>query len=121
MLESHKLRSVVDFPNAADAFPGIDIAGGVSYFLWDRLHKGPCEVRTIAPGIPEGARESIFERFHSDRPEEEAFGQHSGLGLSIARTIVNGHGGRIEVAPPMQGIAGARLIVRLPSARLARS
>ena len=73
------------------------------------------------PGIPEGARESIFERFHSDRPEEEAFGQHSGLGLSIARTIVNGHGGRIEVAAPMQGIIGARLIVRLPSAKLARS
>ena len=73
------------------------------------------------PGIPEGARESIFERFHSDRPEEEAFGQHSGLGLSIAHTIVNGHGGRIEVAAPMQGIIGARLIVRLPSAKLARS
>ena len=73
------------------------------------------------PGIPEGARESIFERFHTDRPEGETFGQHSGLGLSIAHTIVNGHGGRIEVAPPMQGIVGARLIVRLPSARLAQS
>jgi site-specific DNA-methyltransferase (adenine-specific) len=53
MLESRKLRVLVDFPNAADAFPGIDIAGGVSYFLWDRSHEGPCEVQTIAPGLPE--------------------------------------------------------------------
>jgi site-specific DNA-methyltransferase (adenine-specific) len=53
MLKSRKLKALVDFPNAADAFPGIDLAGGVSYFLWDRSHEGPCEVRTIAQGIPE--------------------------------------------------------------------
>lgn len=53
MLESRKLRTVIDFPNATDAFPGIDIAGGVSFFLWDRLHQGPCEVRTIALGVPD--------------------------------------------------------------------
>lgn len=53
MLESRQLRYVVDFPNAADAFPGIDIAGGVSYFLWDNSHSGPCEVHTVAPGVPE--------------------------------------------------------------------
>lgn len=53
MLKSRKLRVLVDFPNAADAFPGIDIAGGISYFLWDRSHSGPCEVRTIAPSIPD--------------------------------------------------------------------
>ncbi len=69
------------------------------------------------PGIPEGAREAIFERFHSDRPESEAFGHHSGLGLSIARTIINGHGGSIAAAPPTTGITGARLIVRLPAAK----
>jgi site-specific DNA-methyltransferase (adenine-specific) len=70
MLASRKLRAVVDFPNAADAFPGIDIAGGVSYFLWDRLHEGPCEVATIAPGVPEApaSREldayDIFVRYN---------------------------------------------------------
>jgi site-specific DNA-methyltransferase (adenine-specific) len=51
MLSSHQLRVIVDFPNAADVFPGIDIAGGVSYFLWDGSHSGPCEVRTVAPGV----------------------------------------------------------------------
>lgn len=70
------------------------------------------------PGIPEGAHEAIFERFHSDRPGEEAFGKHSGLGLSIARAIINGHGGRIEAVKPTNGISGARLIVRLPAVKL---
>ena len=51
MLQSRQLRALVDFPNATDAFPGIDIAGGVSYFLWDRTHRGPCDVRTVAPGV----------------------------------------------------------------------
>lgn len=67
------------------------------------------------PGIPESAREAIFERFHSRRPEGEAFGQHSGLGLSIARTIVNGHGGTIVAAEREPGQAGARMIVKLPA------
>jgi site-specific DNA-methyltransferase (adenine-specific) len=53
MLNSEQLRVLVDFPNAADVFPGIDISGGVSYFLWDKSYRGPCEVQTIAPGVPD--------------------------------------------------------------------
>ena len=40
------------------------------------------------PGVPEHAREAIFNRFHSVRPEGENFGRHSGLGLAIAEAIV---------------------------------
>jgi two-component system, OmpR family, sensor histidine kinase ChvG len=67
------------------------------------------------PGIPEHVREAVFERFHSDRPDSEAFGQHSGLGLSIARTIIEGHGGSITASDRGSGLSGARLIVRLPA------
>lgn len=47
------------------------------------------------PGIPDGKLEAIFDRFYSERPEGEAFGRHSGLGLSIAKQIVDAHRGRI--------------------------
>ncbi|MFZ1682440.1 MAG: sensor histidine kinase, partial [Rhizobiaceae bacterium] len=47
------------------------------------------------PGIKPEALERIFERFYTDRPAGEAFGQNSGLGLSISRQIVEAHGGRL--------------------------
>lgn len=68
-------------------------------------------------GVPEEAREAIFNRFHSIRPEAD-FGRHSGLGLAIARAIVEGHGGRIEVGDRRDGGAGARFVVQLPGASL---
>ncbi len=67
------------------------------------------------PGVPPAAVGTIFERFHSDRPEAE-FGQHSGLGLSIAKTIVEAHGGTIQVAPQSDKEVGACFIVELPLA-----
>ncbi|HSI40284.1 MAG TPA: sensor histidine kinase [Xanthobacteraceae bacterium] len=54
------------------------------------------------PGVPLHALNKIFDRFYTDRPEEQGFGQNSGLGLSISRQIVEAHGGRIwaENRPP---------------------
>lgn len=68
------------------------------------------------PGVPAGARESVFERFHSVRPDGEAFGRHSGLGLAIARTIVQAHQGTVRVTDRKDRIDGARFEVRLPLA-----
>lgn len=68
------------------------------------------------PGVPEEAREAIFRRFQSIRPESEAFGQHSGLGLAIARTIVEAHQGSIAVESREDRLGGARFVVRLPLA-----
>jgi len=70
-------------------------------------------VEDAGPGVPEEAREAIFNRFHSIRPEED-FGRHSGLGLAIARAIVEGHGGTIEVEDRQDGRIGARFVVRFP-------
>jgi two-component system, OmpR family, sensor histidine kinase ChvG len=71
-------------------------------------------VEDEGPGVPEEAREAIFRRFHSVRPQSEAFGQHSGLGLAIARTIVEGHQGTITVEAREDRLSGARFVVRLP-------
>ena len=68
------------------------------------------------PGVPAAAREAIFGRFHSDRPGEENFGRHSGLGLAIAQAIVKGHDGEIEVQDRDDAPSGARFIIRLPAA-----
>jgi two-component system sensor histidine kinase ChvG len=68
------------------------------------------------PGVPPEAREAIFNRFHSVRPEGEFFGRHSGLGLAIARAIVEGHGGEIDVQDRDDAPSGARFIIRLPAA-----
>jgi two-component system, OmpR family, sensor histidine kinase ChvG len=68
------------------------------------------------PGVPEQEREAIFRRFHSERPDSEDFGQHSGLGLAIARTIVEGHHGRISVRDRVDGKAGACFEIALPCA-----
>jgi len=68
------------------------------------------------PGVPPEAREAIFNRFHSVRPEGENFGRHSGLGLAIAQAIVNGHDGEIDVQDRDDAPSGARFIIRLPAA-----
>ncbi len=74
-------------------------------------------VEDQGPGIPADNVESIFQRFYTERPAEEEFGRHSGLGLSISKQIVEAHSGTIyaenigdELSPD-----GARFVLRLPS------
>lgn len=74
-------------------------------------------VEDEGPGIPEAKLEGIFARFYSERPQGEQFGQHSGLGLSISRQIVEGLGGRISAENRRDEggkVIGARFVVRLP-------
>ena len=77
------------------------------------------EIDDGGPGIPAGKEDAVFERFYSERPEGEAFGTHSGLGLSISRQIVEAHGGTITAENRRDGqgnAAGTRFTVSLPAA-----
>ena len=73
-------------------------------------------VQDEGPGVPVEAREAIFNRFHSIRPEAD-FGRHSGLGLAIAKAIVEAHDCRIEIEDREDGRSGARFVVRFAGAR----
>jgi site-specific DNA-methyltransferase (adenine-specific) len=51
MLNDNRISSINDFPETSDCFPGLNIRGGVSYFLWDREYKGDCEITTHKSGV----------------------------------------------------------------------
>jgi two-component system sensor histidine kinase ChvG len=73
------------------------------------------EVCDEGPGIAADAREAVFRRFHSDRPEGESFGNHSGLGLAIGRAIAEAHDGTLSADARPDGAPGACLRLRLPA------
>jgi len=50
MLSDQRLRKIVDFVIDKDAFPKVNVNGGICFFLWSRDSKGECEVTTVAPG-----------------------------------------------------------------------
>ncbi|HEY3529651.1 MAG TPA: Eco57I restriction-modification methylase domain-containing protein [Nocardioides sp.] len=60
MLADRRMRKLVDYPKLYDGFPGVKIRGGISYFLWDRDHDGPCTIQTMWDGQPVGAPSARF-------------------------------------------------------------
>lgn len=54
MLSDQRVSDIVDFPKLYEAFPGVKIRGGISYFLWQRDFCGPCRFQTIWDGQPTG-------------------------------------------------------------------
>ena len=63
MLSDRRLKVIVDYPKLYEGFPGVKIRGGISYFLWNREHNGPCSVQTIWDGEPTGP---AMERYLDD-------------------------------------------------------
>ncbi|MDQ0457978.1 sensor histidine kinase [Rhizobium paknamense] len=77
------------------------------------------QVEDNGPGIQAEDIDRIFERFYTDRPEGESFGQNSGLGLSISRQIAEAHGGSLRAENMKREedgtVLGARFILSLPA------
>ncbi|MGB1872428.1 MAG: ATP-binding protein, partial [Candidatus Puniceispirillaceae bacterium] len=71
-------------------------------------------VRDQGPGIPPGRLQEVFNRFYTERPAGEAFGEHSGLGLSIAQQIAHGYGGDLVASND----EGACFTLSLPMAEV---
>jgi len=78
MLNDKRIRKIVDFENASEVFPGVDIAGGVNYFLWEEKYNGDCEVTNFIEG----------QRIVTKRPlnEFKTFVRH-GKSIPIIRKV----------------------------------
>ena len=110
-------------------------SGRIEVHLARRRGRIRVSVEDNGPGIRAENIERVFERFYTDRPEGEDFGQNSGLGLSISRQIIEAHGGRLYAenipldekpakakkgrkpaeAEAERSWAGARFVVELPA------
>lgn len=116
MVEGHPLRLSQVFQNLlsnAISFspPGQPIS--VSIFKTGK-EKVQIDIDDFGPGIPAGAEDKIFERFYTERPQN--FGNHSGLGLSIVRQILDAHDGEIHASNRIDEngrVIGARFSVIL--------
>ena len=113
------------FRNLIDNAKSFSPPGGrVSVSLSREAADALVSVEDEGPGLPPENLETIFQRFYTARPKGAAFGGNSGLGLSIARQIVEAHGGRIwaENRVDAEGrVSGARFQVALPAAGQERS
>ena len=63
MLADKRIRALVDFPVASELFPGVEIKGGVSYFLWDRDHPGRCQMTSLRGDERSGPAERDLDEF----------------------------------------------------------
>lgn len=110
------------FRNLIDNAVSFSPDGGVVTIIAE-WQDGRARVRVEdqGPGIPPENLETVFNRFYTERPYDHGFGRNSGLGLSIARQIAEGLGGRLwaENRRADEGSTGARFIVELPLAEMA--
>lgn len=109
------------FRNLIDNARSFSPAGGEVRVSLARSREGlVAAVEDDGPGVPPDNLETIFERFYTSRPKGRAFGGNSGLGLSIARQIVEAHGGTLRAENRQDAggaVIGARFVVELPEAR----
>jgi site-specific DNA-methyltransferase (adenine-specific) len=63
MFHDTRLRVLVDFPDSAECFPGIDLSGGVCYFLWDRENPGNCLIETHIKNNISKMERPLIEKF----------------------------------------------------------
>lgn len=80
MLNGGHVRHLTDFTDSASAFPGVQIKGGICYFLWDGHHSGPCNVTRISDGVELAQKDRLLDEFDVFIRDERA--------LSILRKVL---------------------------------
>ncbi len=130
-IDGHDSRLGQVFKNLLDNALSFSPSPGTVWLRMSRdEHAISIAVEDEGPGIPSGKFEKIFDRFYTDRPVG-AFGNNSGLGLSICQEIVLAHQGKIRAENRIENtvqragpsdlgvvetrIAGARFVIQLPA------
>ena len=119
-VSGHDLRLgqiVTNLIENARSFVPVD-SGRISVRLSRSRSRCIVVIEDNGPGIQAEDIDRIFERFYTDRPESEGFGQNSGLGLSISRQIAEAHGGTLKaenVVDQDGAVRGARFTLTLPA------
>ncbi|MDG4718896.1 MULTISPECIES: sensor histidine kinase [Thalassospira] len=90
--------------------------GEVRVRAWQDKDRVVITIEDDGPGIPPGKEEAIFNRFYTERPATEKFGQHSGLGLSISKRIISAHNGELGAQNRLVDgeVKGAIFTIHLP-------
>ncbi|PLA34941.1 Eco57I restriction-modification methylase domain-containing protein [Corynebacterium amycolatum] len=104
MLTSEKLISLHDFPNTEEVFPGVNVRGGICYFLWGRNHNGDCEVTThFAPYPDSTVSRPLLE---AGVPTFIRFNE----GVRILRKVVAKEGGELStgIYPSFSDLVSSR-------------
>ena len=118
MVRMNESRMVQVIDNVLSNAISFSPKGGMVQFILtaDATRKNAVlEIRDDGPGIPDAKLETVFDRFYTERPSGEGFGEHSGLGLSIARQIVDAHNGQLTAENRPEGGACFRLVLPLES------
>jgi two-component system sensor histidine kinase ChvG len=116
LVKGHDTRLAQVFTNLIDNAVSFSPAGGtVAVTITATADDIVATVEDEGPGL-EGDIEKVFQRFYTDRPEGESFGDHSGLGLSISRQIAQAHQGTLD-AGNRTDATGAVFTLTLPRAK----
>ena len=82
MLNDQHIRELVDYTDSSECFPGVDIAGGICFFLWDREYTGDCNIKNVVKG----------REYYSTRPlnEFDTFIRYSEAADIVKKTMALG-------------------------------
>lgn len=109
MISDRRLRAVVDNPKLFDCFPGVEIKGGVNYFLWDRDHDGDCDFSTRIDG-------TIVSTLTRDLRAGDGVLVRDNRAMSIIQKATTGASERVESACGVRKPFGLNIFSNFPDA-----
>jgi hypothetical protein len=91
MLNDDRIRVVEDYLNSSDAFPGVELQGGICFFLWDRDNRGSCQITTHYGGRPISSLERPLLE-----PGADSYIRHNGALPIVKKVMARENDGRAD-------------------------